>query len=267
MATKRSAPKKSASTKKKPKKAAPKRAAKKPKAPARPTVPAEQARAAFERLSAAHPDAHCELDHVDPFQLVVAVVLSAQTTDAAVNKLTPELFEKYPTPAALAVAKNKDVERILSRIGFFRQKTKSIIGLSKKLVEDHGGEVPKTMAELVKLPGVGRKTANVILGVAFKTPEGVVVDTHVQRLAQRLGWSGHSEPEEIEQDLMAIFPRERWDAVGHVLIFQGRRVCAAIKPNCEGCAVKDTCPSAFAAVEVGRKPPRKRPPRPKKKKK
>lgn len=254
MATKRAPAKKKAAKKK----AVTRTPAKKTRS-VRAKVGPDAARAVFDRLAKAHPDAHCELDHVNPFQLAVSVVLSAQTTDVAVNKLTPELFERYPTPAALATANAKDVEKILSRIGFFRQKTKSIIGLSKKLVESHGGEVPRTMEELVKLPGVGRKTANVILGVAFKTPEGVVVDTHVQRLAQRLGWSGHIEPEEIERDLMSIFPRERWDDVGHVLIFQGRRVCAAIKPDCEHCAVSDACPSAFQAEKVGRKPPRPRP--------
>lgn len=212
----------------------------------------------FARLAAAHPGAHCELDYQNAFQLLVAVVLSAQTTDVAVNKLTPELFERYPCPAALATAAPKDVENILSRIGFFRQKTKSIIGLSKRLIEVHGGEVPRTMAELVELPGVGRKSANVILGVVFKTPEGVVVDTHVQRLAQRLGWSRATEPVAIEQDLMRLFPREAWDAVGHVLVFQGRRVCSAKKPACAACSVQGACPSAFKAEHVGRKPPRKR---------
>jgi endonuclease-3 len=231
----------------------------------------ERVAAMLDRLVQRHPDAHCELDHVNPFQLIVAVVLSAQSTDVAVNKLTPALFEKYPDAQALAAADPKDVERMISRIGFFRNKTKSIVGLSKLLVEKHGGVVPQTLAELVQLPGVGRKTANVILGVAFQRSEGVVVDTHVQRLAQRLGWTRKKDPVEIEQDLMKLLPQSRWDQTAHVLIFHGRRVCAAIKPACAECPIngKDgfdaACPSAFKAEKVGRKPPRSRRPAPKKK--
>jgi endonuclease-3 len=212
----------------------------------------------LDRLVLRHPDAHCELDHRGPFELIVAVVLSAQTTDVAVNKLTPALFEKYPDARALAGAATKDVERLISRIGFFRNKTKSIVGLAKMLVEKHGGEVPRTLAELVELPGVGRKTANVVLGVAFNRAEGVVVDTHVQRLSQRLGWTRKKDPEDIEQALMKLVPRDRWDQTAHVLIFHGRRVCSAIKPNCTECPINDTCPSAFKAEKVGRKPKRKR---------
>jgi endonuclease-3 len=181
-------------------------------------------------------------------------VLSAQSTDVMVNKITPELFRRWPTPQALANAEPADVERVLSKIGMFRQKTKNVIGLSKRLVEEHHGQVPRTLAELVKLPGVGRKTANVVLGVAFGTPEGVVVDTHVQRISQRLGWTKHSEPPEIEQDLMALFPRSDWDMLSHTLIFHGRRICAARKPACAACPVSAECPSAFAAENVGRKP-------------
>lgn len=218
----------------------------------------------LDRLVERHPDAHCELDHTNPFQLIVAVVLSAQTTDVAVNKITPALFEKYPDAQALAAAKPKDVEKMISRIGFFRMKTKSIMGLAKMLVENHGGDVPQTLEELVKLPGVGRKTANVVLGVAFNKAEGVVVDTHVQRLAQRLGWTRKKEPVEIEQDLMKLIPKDRWDQTAHVLIFHGRRVCSAKKPGCAECPLngKDgfghPCPSAFKAEKVGRKPPRSR---------
>jgi endonuclease-3 len=218
----------------------------------------------LDRLAQLHPDAHCELDHADPFQLLVAVVLSAQTTDVAVNKATPALFAKYPDAKALATANPKDVERIISTLGFFRNKTKNIIGLAKMLVEKHGGEVPRTMAELVKLPGVGRKTANVVLGVAFGTPEGIVVDTHVQRLSQRLGWTRHEQPERIEQDLVRLIPRDRWDEAGHTLIFHGRRVCFARKPDCEHCPLSGRdgfphpCPSAFKADKIGRKPPRVR---------
>ncbi|MBX3231717.1 MAG: endonuclease III [Labilithrix sp.] len=212
----------------------------------------------LDRLHEIHPDAHCELVHDGPFQLIVATVLSAQTTDVAVNKATPKLFAKYPNPKALAKAKHEDVEELISTLGFFRMKTKSIIGLAQKVVADHGGEVPRTLDELVKLPGVGRKTANVVLGVAFDSPEGVVVDTHVQRISQRLGWTRNKEPIAIEQDLMKKIPRARWDITSHLLIFHGRRVCFAIKPNCEGCGINDTCPSAFKAEKVGRKPPRVR---------
>jgi len=223
--------------------------------------PVLQALDTFARLRSLHADAHCELVHGNPFELLVATVLSAQTTDVAVNKITPDLFARYPSPAALAVAPPADVEKILSRMGMFRQKTKSVIGLSQKLLADHGGEVPRTLAELVKLPGVGRKTANVVLGVAFGTPEGVVVDTHVQRITQRLGWTKNTTPEKIELDLMRVFPREDWDPLSHVLIFHGRRICFARKPACLGCKVNDICPSAFKAELVGRKPGKVVPPR------
>ena len=226
------------------------------KAPSKAT---NKAQTTFARLRAAHPDAHCELDHQGPFQLIVATVLSAQTTDVNVNKATPVLFARYPDAAALAAANPADVEKIIGSLGFFRQKTKSIVGLAKKIVEEHGGEVPRTLAELVLLPGVGRKTANVVLGVAFNAPEGVVVDTHVQRLSQRLGWTKHDEPEKIEKDLMRLFPREEWDAIGHTLIFHGRRICTARKPACAACAVNDACPCAFKAEKVGRKASRERP--------
>jgi endonuclease-3 len=217
-----------------------------------------EAERTFERLHAQHPDAHCELDHHGPFELVVATVLSAQTTDVNVNRATPKLFGRYPTPEALAAANPPDVEGIIGSLGFFRQKTKSIVGLAKKLVEEHGGKVPETLAELVKLPGVGRKTANVVLGVSFQKPEGVVVDTHVQRISQRLGWTKNKEPETIEQDLMRLFPRKDWDMISHVLIFHGRRVCVAARPACSACSVNDVCPSAFKAEKVGRKPLRLR---------
>jgi len=207
----------------------------------------------YGKLRERHADAHCELDHKSPFQLILATVLSAQSTDVMVNKITPELFERWPTPLALSNAEPAEVERVLSKIGMFRQKTKNVIGLSKRLLEEHQGQVPRTLDELVKLPGVGRKTANVVLGVAFGTPEGVVVDTHVQRISQRLGWTKHSEPQDIERDLMALFPRSDWDMLSHTLIFHGRRVCAARKPACAACPVTAECPSAFAAENVGRK--------------
>ncbi|MEO7113267.1 MAG: endonuclease III [Polyangiaceae bacterium] len=212
--------------------------------------------AVYKRLRKHHSDAHCELDHKNAFELVAAVVLSAQSTDVAVNKITPALFEKYPTPEKLAAATYEDIEPLISRIGMFRMKTKSLMGLAKLLVEKHGGRVPQTLAELIELPGVGRKTANVVLGVAFGKSEGVVVDTHVQRISQRLGWTKETEPVEIEQDLMKVIPKKDWDNVSHVLIFHGRRICFARKPDCEKCPVNDACPSAFHAENVGRKAPR-----------
>jgi endonuclease III len=205
-----------------------------------------------------HSDAHCELDHKNPFELIVATVLSAQSTDVMVNKITPELFKRWPGPEKLAKAEPSQVEQVLSKIGMFRQKTKNIVGLSKLLIEQHGGQVPRTLAELVKLPGVGRKTANVVLGVAFGQPEGVVVDTHVQRISQRLGLTRHEEPVEIEQDLMKLFDRTLWDPLSHTLIFHGRRICTARKPACAACPAQERCPSAFHAERIGRKPPRLR---------
>jgi endonuclease-3 len=219
----------------------------------------EEIVAVYTRLAKHHHDAHCELDHKNAFELVVATVLSAQSTDVAVNKITPGLFAKYPTAKTMAAAAYDDIENAINRIGMFRMKTKSLMGLSKMLVEKHGGQVPDKLADLVQLPGVGRKTANVVLGVAFGKSEGVVVDTHVQRISQRLGWTKHTEPVEIEQDLMKVVPKPEWDRVSHVLIFHGRRICFARKPNCEGCPVNDACPSAFDAENIGRKGPR--PPR------
>jgi endonuclease-3 len=218
-------------------------------------------------LKGQHPDAHCELNHENPFQLLVATVLSAQATDVAVNKVTPILFSRWPDPKALASAPTDEVEKVIGSLGFFRQKTKSITTLSRDIVDKHGGQVPSTLAELTELRGVGRKTANVVLGVAFRTPEGVVVDTHVQRLSQRLGWTLHDSPEDIERDLMKALPKSEWDIVSHTLIFHGRRVCTARKPACAACSLSEGCPSAFKAEQVGRKPPRVRTDRPKSKKK
>lgn len=242
----------------------PNAAANKPasKAPASRKAPTrDDALAVYARLKRHHHDAHCELDHKNAFELVCAVVLSAQTTDVAVNKLTPGLFAKYPSAEKLARASQEEVEGLIDRIGMYRQKSKNLIGLAKLLVEKHGGKVPDTMDALVALPGVGRKTANVVLGVAFGKPEGVVVDTHVQRISRRLKWiprASENDPVKIEQSLMKLLPRSDWDTASHVLIFHGRRVCFAQKPNCEGCPVNDACPSAFRAENVGRKPPRTR---------
>jgi endonuclease III len=210
----------------------------------------------FAKLRAAHADAHCELDHRNPFELLVATVLSAQSTDVAVNQVTPSLFERWPSPLALSNAASADVEATLARLGMFRQKAKNIIGLAQRLVTNHQGCVPTNLEQLVALPGVGRKTANVVLGVAFGQPEGVVVDTHVQRVSQRLGWTSEVTPEKIERDLMSTFPKQDWDPLSHTLIFHGRRVCSARKPACGACAVAADCPHAFAAELVGRKPGR-----------
>lgn len=220
---------------------------------------AERARLVLARLHAIHSDAHCELDHKNPFELLCATVLSAQTTDVAVNKATPALFAKYPDARTMAGAEPADLEPLLSTLGMYRQKSKNLVGLARRLRDEHAGAVPRTLAELVLLPGVGRKTANVVLGVAFQSPEGVVVDTHVQRLSQRLGLTKHTDPIDIEQALMEQLPRESWDLVSHTLIFHGRRVCLAQRPQCESCGVTDICPSAgLNAHKVGRKPKRER---------
>ena len=198
----------------------------------------------FSRLRRAYSDAHTELDFETPLQLLMATILSAQCTDKRVNMVTPLLFRTFPTAAALADADPEKLEEMIKSTGFFRNKTKSLIGLGKALVERHNGEVPDSMEELVKLPGVGRKTANVILGNAFGKNEGVVVDTHVGRLSNRLGLSKETDPVKIEQDLMPLFPREDWALLAHVLIFHGRRVCVARAPKCEICVLNDICPSS-----------------------
>ena len=198
----------------------------------------------FSRLRRAFADAHTELDFETPLQLLMATILSAQCTDKRVNMVTPLLFRTFPTAAALADADPEKLEEMIKSTGFFRNKTKSLIGLGKALVERHNGEVPDSMEELVKLPGVGRKTANVILGNAFGKNEGVVVDTHVGRLSNRLGLSKETDPVKIEQDLMPLFPREDWALLAHVLIFHGRRVCVARAPKCEICVLNDICPSS-----------------------
>jgi len=204
----------------------------------------ERAEEIYDFLWEEYPDAHCELDFVDPFQLGVATILSAQTTDERVNMVTPGLFARYPDARALSGARQEDVEEIVRSTGFFRNKAKNIIGFARAVVSEHGGEVPGTMEELRVLPGVGRKTANVILGNAFGVDEGVVVDTHVKRLSTLLGFTNASSPEKIEEDLMQIFPSERWTMLAHLLIWHGRRVCVARKPRCEACAVSHLRPSS-----------------------
>jgi endonuclease-3 len=195
-------------------------------------------------LKAEYPDAHCELDHRTPFQLIVATILSAQCTDVRVNLVTPALFRRYPTPAALAAARQDDVEGLIRSTGFFRNKAKSLIGMAGALVERHGGEVPRAMDTLRVLPGVGRKTANVVLGNAYGINEGVTVDTHVSRLAGLLKLTREETPEKIEQALMALIPREDWTLISHLLIWHGRRVCIARRPKCGECCIARMCPSA-----------------------
>lgn len=198
----------------------------------------------FSRLKTAHPDAHVELDYETPLQLLIATILSAQCTDKRVNVVTPFVFRAFPTAQSLADANPEQLEEMIRSTGFFRNKTRSLIGLGKALVERHNGEVPDSMELLVKLPGVGRKTANVILGNAFGKNEGVVVDTHVARLSARLGLTSQTDPVRIEQELMTLFPRDEWAMLAHVLIFHGRRVCFARSPQCPICTLHDICPSS-----------------------
>jgi len=196
------------------------------------------------RLEREYPDATCALHHSSALELVVATILSAQCTDARVNMVTPALFAKYRTAADYAATDPRVLEREIQSTGFFRNKTKSIIGMAQALVEHHGGEVPDTMEALTALPGVGRKTANVILGTWFKKNEGVVVDTHVQRLSRLLKLTRHDDPVKIERDLMELLPRDKWTWWSHTLIQHGRQVCIARRPKCEACVVNKFCPSS-----------------------
>jgi endonuclease-3 len=198
-------------------------------------------------LRRTYPDAHCELVHASPLELLIATILSAQCTDKQVNLVTPDLFRKYRTATDYAKAPIAELERAIRRLGFFRNKARNIVTCCQALVREHGGQVPRTMAELVRLAGVGRKTANVVLGSAFGLNEGVVVDTHVIRLSQRLGLTRHSQPEKIEQDLMALVPRAEWTIFSHWLIWHGRRRCVARKPDCARCEIRRLCPSAERA--------------------
>jgi endonuclease-3 len=200
---------------------------------------------AVERLARAYPHATTALVHEGPFQLLIATILSAQTTDERVNQVTPILFASYPTPEALANADPADVERTIQPTGFFRAKTKSIVGAARALVEHHGGQVPPRMEDLVTLPGVGRKTANVVLGVAFGIP-GFAVDTHVKRLVRRLGLTRQTDPVKIETEICAMVPPEEWTRFGLRLILHGRQVCFARKPDCPACVMNDFCPSSTA---------------------
>ena len=195
-------------------------------------------------LDAEYPDAHCELDFETPFQLAVATILSAQTTDERVNAVTPELFRRFPDADALASAPQDQVGELVRSTGFFRNKARNIVGFARGVMAEHDGEVPRTMKALRSLPGVGRKTANVVLGNAFGIDEGVVVDTHVKRLAKRLGLTRETTPDKVEKDLVALFPRETWTPLAHLLIWHGRRVCDARTPACERCVVSHLCPSS-----------------------
>jgi endonuclease-3 len=197
------------------------------------------------RLKEAYPDARTELTWEDPLQLLVATMLSAQSTDVRVNEVTEGLFKKYRTAEDYAEADLAELEDEIRPVGFFRNKARSIRSMARALVEEHNGEVPRTMEELVALTGVGRKTANVVLGNAFDMDEGVVVDTHVRRLSNRLGLSKENEPEKIERDLLEIVPREERTLFSHFLIFHGRRVCTSRKPDCPNCVLNHVCPSAF----------------------
>lgn len=203
-----------------------------------------RAAAIYEILHAEYPDAKCALEHVSPYELAVATILSAQCTDARVNMVTPELFRRYPDPEALAAAAPAELEDVIRSTGFFRNKTRNLIGMATALLEEHGGDLPRNMSELSALPGIGRKTANVILGNAFGIDEGVVVDTHVKRLAGRMRFTTQATPEKIEKDLMALFPRRVWTMLAHLLIYHGRQVCVARKPRCNQCAISHLCPSS-----------------------
>jgi endonuclease-3 len=201
-----------------------------------------------QRLRRAYPDAVCALHHENPLQLLVATILSAQCTDVRVNLVTPELFKRYPTAEALAVAPRRSIERLIQSTGFFRNKARNIQACCRKLVADYGGEVPRTMEELVELPGVGRKTANVVLGVAYKIATGVVVDTHVARLSHRLGLTEHRDPVKIERDLIALLPKNRWIEFSHELIHHGRQICVARRPRCEVCPLDSLCPKIGVVI-------------------
>jgi len=227
------------------KKAKPKRTARNGKA--RGTDP-KRVRAILEKLDEAYPAATCALQHSNAFQLLVATILSAQCTDERVNQVTRTLFPKYPSPEAFACANPRELQQDIRSTGFFRNKTKSIIGASKKIIEEYGGQVPRTMEEMLKLPGVARKTANVVLGTAYGIPSGIVVDTHVLRLANRLDLTRNKDPQKVEQDLLRIIPQEKWILFSHQLIWHGRRVCQARKPRCQECNLERLCYSKDKTV-------------------
>ncbi len=207
---------------------------------------AERIKPILALLHAEYPDARCALNHRNALELLVATILSAQCTDERVNKVTPALFEKYPDARAFAEADRTELEEMIRSTGFYRNKAKSVQEACQRIVQEFDGEVPSNMDDLLKLSGVARKTANVVLGVAYQIADGIVVDTHVKRLANRLGLTTQSDPEKIERDLMSITPRDEWIDLAHLLIFHGRRVCDARKPNCAGCVINHLCPSSQA---------------------
>lgn len=194
------------------------------------------------RLAGEYPDATCALHHQNPYQLLVATILSAQCTDTRVNMVTPGLFTKYPTPQAMAKANQSELEKMIQSTGFFRNKAKSLMGACQLLVEQFGGRVPRAMEDLLQLPGVARKTANVVLGTAYDIPSGIVVDTHVRRVTQRLGLTSENDPKKIERELMEKIPRDRWIDFAHRLIHHGRRICRAQRPKNQDCVLNDLCP-------------------------
>jgi endonuclease-3 len=207
----------------------------------------DRARRIVRKLAQLYPDAECALHHKTPLQLLIATILSAQCTDARVNLVTPALFARYPDARAFAEADRAELESHIQSTGFYRNKARNIIACCQALVEQHGGEVPATMEDLVPLPGVGRKTANVILGSAFGVP-GITVDTHVGRLSRRLGLTTHTDPVKVEYDLMELIPKDEWTMFSHRLIFHGRQVCDARKPDCNGCGLAKLCPKVGVAV-------------------
>jgi len=212
----------------------------------------ERAAEVVARLKKAYPDAHCALDFTSPYQLIVATILSAQCTDVRVNMVTPAFFKKWPTPASLAGARTTDVEKVIMSTGFFRNKARNLIAMAQELVASYDGVVPHTMAQLHGLPGVGRKTANVVLGNAFGISEGVTVDTHVTRLCNLLRLASGTDAVKIEQQLMKLIVREDWAIFSHLLISHGRTICIANRPKCELCVVNELCPSALRPSEIGR---------------
>lgn len=216
----------------------------------------EKAQIVYKRLKELYPDAHCELNHSNAFELLIATILSAQCTDVRVNMVTPDLFKKYPTPKKLANAKLSDVEEAIKSINFYKNKSKSLIGCAQRLVEEFESEVPRSVEELSELPGVGRKTANVVLGNAFNINTGIVVDTHVKRTSNLLGLTKEIDPVKVEVDLMKLFPNEVWTELSHLLIFLGRRTCIARRPQCDLCLLKDICESKLKEKRVQKKSPR-----------
>lgn len=210
-----------------------------------PASPEERAGEIVARLHAAYPNARCSLDYANAFQLLVATILSAQCTDDRVNVVTPALFARFPSPAAMAEAATEEIEALIKSTGFYHNKAKSIQGAARTISDKFGGEVPRTMAELLTVPGAARKTANVVLSNAYDVVEGIAVDTHVGRLAGRLGFTDETTPEKIERDLMRLIPRQDWRFTNHSLIAHGRAICQARKPNCSACMLRDLCPTGL----------------------